>query len=203
MILLSPTRGFDPFGLFEKTEVIKKIEDVTKDHCLILWGGEDIGTSIYGQKPNRYCHNYKTSARDVLEINLVKQAVKVGAPIIGICRGAQLMCALFGGSIMQHIEDHIGGTHNVTLHDENDTVIQCNSAHHQMLLPPENAKVLASAKCTVGVGENNVAHKIDSVPEVVYFPMFKSIGIQSHPEWPNQPVDFMDYCRRKIKEYIL
>ena len=177
-------------------------KDMHKADALILWGGEDICPFLYNQKPNMYCYSQHISKRDVLEKQYVETAVDLGIPIIAICRGAQLVCALAGGTLAQHIHKH-GRSHHITLHDEGDEVIQCNSSHHQMMLPSSGAVVLASAEGTDGVDEHNEFIKYDKVNEVVWFPSINALGIQPHPEWQNSPKEFNDYIERKLKEYIL
>ena len=191
----------DPFKLFDSVCYVQKPEELNHDCCLILWGGEDIGTSIYGQKPNKYTYLERASERDLRECALVSEAVNIGIPIIGICRGAQLLCALAGGTLAQHVEGH-GRSHAVCLHDEGNTWITCNSSHHQMMLPPASAKILATGYEVVGIDENNQAIKHEHSNEVVYFPSLNALGIQPHPEWASCPKDFVDYCSRKIKEYL-
>lgn len=191
----------DPFDLFDELIVAHNADDVHGD-ALILWGGEDIGTSIYKEKPNKYCISAKPSFRDSNEIAMIEAAIKREIPIIGICRGAQLMCCVAGGSLMQHIDGHTNN-HLVTLHDEDNMRVKCNSSHHQMMMPPVSAKILASAAETTGLNQFNGVVTIPQVPEVVYFPSINGLGIQPHPEWPNCPSDFKDYCIRKIKEYLL
>ena len=204
MILYTPDsfENKDPFDIFDTVEHVKSKKDLTRDGVLILWGGEDIGTQLYNEKPNRFVSACYPSKRDLHEIDLITEAISKEIPIIGICRGAQLLCAAAGGKLMQHIDNH-NTTHTITLHDEEGSVISCNSAHHQMMMPPNNAKILASASKTTAVGSYNINHIVEEVPEVVYFPLIKGLGIQAHPEWTNCPKDFVDYCQRKIKEYIL
>lgn len=192
----------DPFNLFDSVSYISTVEDLKEGHCLILWGGEDIGTRLYGQKPNKYTYQENASQRDKHETALVSRAVALNIPIIGVCRGAQLLCALTGGALAQHVEGH-GRSHAVCLHDEGDVWITCNSSHHQMMLPPDSAKVLATSHEVIGIGENNQATRHDRGIEVVYFPTLNALGIQPHPEWSSCPVEFIDYCKRKIKEYLL
>lgn len=193
----------DPFGIFSCVQVVDKPEYLEKGRgCLILWGGEDISPSMYGEKPNKHVYTSAPSNRDQFELRLIKKAVELDIPIIGICRGAQLLCVAAGGKLAQHIEGH-GRSHAITLHDEGDVRITCNSSHHQMMLPPSNAKILATSDGTVGVNQFNQIVKHDRVNEVVYFPLVNGLGIQPHPEWDNCPKDFVDYCSRKIKEYLL
>jgi len=192
----------DPFGLFDKVIHCEKPDDLKTDGVLILWGGEDIGTEIYGEKPNRFVYSHHKSQRDNREIALVNHAIENSIPIIGICRGAQLICALAGGSLAQHIDGH-GRSHAVTLHDEGDYKSYCNSSHHQMMLPPDSAKVLATAGYTTGLDQFNMVVEHQRTNEVVWFPTINALGIQPHPEWDNCPQEFLDYCIRKIQEYVL
>ena len=194
----------DPFGIFDEVEVIhhsQQIPDKAKG-ALFLWGGEDIATSLYGERPNKYVHAFKPSARDIREIAMIRRAQQVGLPIIGICRGAQLMCAIAGGRLMQHIEGHTTHSHKVTLLDEGDVEVTSNSCHHQMMIPEKWGELLAVSGPTAAVGEFNEEHKLEYVPEVVYFPTLNGLGIQSHPEWGNCSTEFVDYCIRKIKEKL-
>ena len=204
MMLLTTSQHekYDPFGLFNGVKYVNDPKDV-KDGVLILWGGEDIGTKLYKQQPNKFCYTYEPSNRDNLELSLIHAAVENDVPIIGICRGAQLLCVASGGTLAQHIEGH-GSSHKVVLHDEGDAVISCNSSHHQMMIPDSYAKILATTnKPTFSVTENNTTMVYPQCNEVVYFPITNGLGIQPHPEWDNCPQEFIDYCSRKIKEYLL
>jgi gamma-glutamyl-gamma-aminobutyrate hydrolase PuuD len=202
MILYSASKRelLDPFGLFDAVEYIEHPENLTSG-ALILWGGEDIGTSLYGEAPNSFCMGFKPSMRDYRELHLLGQAKKHGLPVIGICRGAQLMCVKAGGKLAQHISGH-GHSHRVTLHDEGGVEITCNSSHHQMMLPDSTAKILATAGPTTGFGAHDVQYEHDRVNEVIYFPTLNGLGIQAHPEWDDCSAEFISYCRRKIKEYL-
>lgn len=136
------------------------------DDILILHGGVDINPAIYGEDPHRYTQ-HPNLQRDAIESGLYHDAVKAGARIFGICRGAQLITALNGGKLKQHIEGHTGGGHSI-LH-RNGTVIKTNSCHHQMMLPPSEDNVLGRAP--------------DGTTELVYYPETRSYGVQGHPEW--------------------
>ncbi len=203
MKLYSPSKEDDPFGLFEDVIVYKHLSDIKPDGCLILWGGEDIYPGIYGQQANKCVRTYGRSARDTREIDAINYCIKYDIPMIGICRGAQLMCAMAGGTLMQHIDDH-GYSHELTLLDEEGAKIRCNSSHHQMMMPPPSAKILAVCEQeTVVVGEHNKTSVVPVVNEVVWFPSILALGIQPHPEWESSPLAFNQYCKRKIEEFIL
>lgn len=203
MILYSPGYATNPFKeCFDSIVNIQTKHQLKANGALILWGGEDISPQLYNQRPNKFVTANIPSYRDLHESSLIKYAVKHDIPIIGICRGAQLLCAMAGGSLVQHIQGH-HKNHKIILDDENSLEIETNSSHHQMMLPPDDAVVLAYAAPTIGFDQFNNEIPIPKVNEVVYFPNMRGIGIQPHPEWASCPKEFVAYCERVIKEYIL
>ena len=191
-----------PFSNLINSKTVVKPGELKKDNILVLWGGEDIGTEIYNQMPNQYVNDYKKSTRDKEEILLVQEAIELDIPILGICRGAQLLCCLTGGWLIQHIENHVTNKHTVICENEPGKFFT-NSCHHQMMVPNADQKVLAYATSTVGIVENNNMIMIDRVPEVIHFPKIRALGIQGHPEWPSMPKHFSDYCEQLILDLIL
>lgn len=203
MILYTLDEERNPFpNIFKNIVRVKNTADIKSDGVLILWGGADIYPGMYNEKPNRFVYTYRKTDRDIHEEMAIHHCIKKNIKMIGICRGAQLMCVVAGGTLMQHIEDH-DTQHEVTLLDEDKVVIKCNSSHHQMQMPPNGAKILAVAGKTYGVNGDNNAVSIKTVPEVVWYPNIGALGIQPHPEWANSPKLFNNYCERKIKEYVL
>lgn len=96
----------------------KKI--LINNELLILSGGNDI------------LSNKKESVlRNKVEKNLIKEAIKLKIPIMGICRGAQLVNLFFDGKIRK-IESHMRSRHNLILNDNKilkDKIINVNSFH--------------------------------------------------------------------------
>lgn len=134
-------------------------------------------------------------------MGIATAAMKRGIPILGICRGAQLMCVLSGGKLMQHIEDHSRG-HDIVI-KEDGSVIHATSSHHQMMLPPQEAEILAVAtKPTKGMNQFNGYVNIQEVPEVVYFPNTNCLGVQPHPEWQSPGEPFVKYLGKIMKEKL-
>lgn len=187
--------------------------------ALIIWGGADISPSIYGHRVSKYTGATQyPSSRDMLEIALAEKAIDLQIPIIGICRGAQLMCALSGGVLVQHVEKHAGGWHSiVTKYGEE---YNCPSLHHQMMFPwayedraaPEVELIAWTPhpRSETYVGQPDAEGNEKTIvlpgpePEIAWFPTTKSLCIQSHPEFI-QAVDhpFVAYCLRLTKQYIL
>lgn len=193
-------QGEDPFKIFKEVRSIVNPMSMTgKDEALILWGGEDISPSLYNQQVVHARASSQPSARDVIESNLFKRAVELGMPIIGICRGAQLGCALSGGSLFQHIHEGHHGKHDVETKDGH--VFETSSCHHQALnLRDVDHELLAwdkGRKITVYTDK-----EMDCVviPEVAVLNQTKVFAIQGHPEWMHHDSPFVKWCANQIKE---
>ena len=176
---------------------------------LILWGGEDISPFIYGQQNCKHVYAPKTpSARDRTEISLVEEASKNNIPIIGVCRGAQLLCALAGGKLIQHVSGHAGDHPIVT----NDGVeLRTSSLHHQMLLLKDiEHKLLAWSspkRSDTYIGEDDkeieMCHEETfKEPEIVYLPKLKALCIQGHPEYMRDSDNFVKHVKTLVEEYV-
>lgn len=69
---------------------------------LILGGGVDIDPALYGSEPWQETDEADRE-RDAFEMALLEQALARGIPVLGICRGHQLLNVAFGGRLLQHI----------------------------------------------------------------------------------------------------
>jgi len=192
----------DPFNIYNDIQVAHHPNDLTKDGILLLHGGEDISPKLYGETCNKHCYKYEIGQRDVEEMALVDRAIKMDIPIIGICRGAQLLCAMDGGKLIQHVDGHTTGFHSL-LDTRTGEVLSSNSCHHQVMIPRKHNTIIAVDRRTVNcVGENNTRFITEEVPEIVYYPKLNALAIQGHPEWlPKSP--FQKYCTRLIYEFLL
>ncbi|HEY7147735.1 MAG TPA: gamma-glutamyl-gamma-aminobutyrate hydrolase family protein [Streptosporangiaceae bacterium] len=92
---------------------------------LVLSGGGDIDPARYGAAASPHTTSVNT-ARDAAELALLQAALDRGLPVLGICRGMQLINVALGGSLHQHLPDVVGhaghsprpgafGDHDVTL----------------------------------------------------------------------------------------
>ena len=97
------------------------------ESALVVWGGADINPAFYNHPQSRT--TYPGGKRDVIEWDLMNKAKELGMPLIGICRGAQMLCALAGGYLLQDVNGHHG---RHTIKTFNDEIIAVNSIHHQM-----------------------------------------------------------------------
>ena len=72
---------------------------------LLLSGGTDVDPALYGQAVDDACYEPEPQ-RDVFEMALVDAAVAAEMPVLGICRGHQLINVHGGGSLHQHVPAH-------------------------------------------------------------------------------------------------
>lgn len=150
---------------------------------VVFTGGADINPAIYGE--TAHPTTYFGDERDQREIADYKKAVEQGKAMLGICRGAQLLNCLAGGSLFQHIQ-HPGFHEIVT--DEGERFMS-NSVHHQMLRVGEGAIIKAWAEDLSPFHEHMLDGQIVNVehvarePEIVIYPERRMVLVQGHPEF--------------------
>lgn len=172
---------------------------------LVLWGGTDINPAIYGAKRHRLTQQSDTM-RDIEEEELIDAAIEKKEPIIGICRGAQFVCAKAGGTLWQHSTGH-GGAHTITVIDFETgpktytDIHNVAAGHHQIMNPGDtNCKVYGASLVPTRVWDSSDnSHELFVQPEVVFFPDINALAIQPHPEWMNKNHPFNEYLKKLIK----
>lgn len=171
---------------------------------LLLAGGGDMHPSIYGQEL-RNCNNID-SHRDLIELELIQKFINNGRPILGICRGMQVLNVAFGGDLIQELpnsqlhsyDKKLGDRiHEVTavpgsfLHTLYGGRFTVNSAHHQGAGRP-------------GKDLKYCAFSYDAAVEALECPQKKIYGVEFHPErmgFAHSRSDTVD--GRKIFEFFL
>lgn len=117
--------------------VVKDIE-VLKEQLegldgLILSGGSDIDPAFYGEEPLPQC-GYINPAVDAYSIALVKEAVRKEIPVLGICKGNQVINVAFGGSLYQDIPTSCTNVfQHVQLAPRNSPTHFINTENHSFL----------------------------------------------------------------------
>lgn len=203
--------GSYPFGdMFEEVTTVMNPEDIVNENAaLIIWGGGDISPSLYGHGVSTHTGASETpSNRDLLEVDLANKAVSLGIPVIGICRGAQIMCALSGGYLIQDCTGHTS-SHLIEDVKSKDTVVT-SSLHHQMMFPwnVEHKMIAVSSpklsRCYMTHPKDTdiITKEIEAEPEIVWFPKTKSLAIQGHPEFLSYTAALTQYCRDLINRYV-
>lgn len=204
-------QGSWPFTPFDTRVDAVANGGVTGGDVLVLWGGTDIHPSFYKAKAhpsNQVVGQDVPSKRDEIEWFLIKKAVHYGIPIIGVCRGAQMLCAFANGSLFQHVSGH-NTSHSITTFDQKEFKPQAD--HHQMMdLNGTDHQLLAwSTKKQSNYYDKEVyfRHNIDQAPdfepEVVLFPGIKALAIQPHPEWEPNDSPFVKWVNSVIENKLL
>ena len=94
--------GALPFLLPVTTEQQAIWEQVSRMDGVLLSGGYDIAPSYYGQQPHRSLGKVD-GMRDEYEMKILEAAMAQKKPVLGICRGIQLMNVYFGGTLLQDV----------------------------------------------------------------------------------------------------
>lgn len=170
----------------------------------VFTGGSDINPSLYGDKQHRL--TYTNPQRDGVEVNMYKYFLERGVPMVGICRGGQLLNVMAGGRMYQHIDKHSGGVHEITDLFTGEVIV-VNSIHHQMMMPTEKAVIIASAYLGANREwmEGEVLKRDVSKEdiEVVFYPEIKGLCFQAHPEMAGEDLQPMvDYFHKLINKYL-
>ncbi len=158
---------------------------------LVLSGGADIDPSRYGEHADPDLGEVEPD-RDAWELALLDAAASLGLPVLGVCRGLQLLNVASGGTLHQHVELDEGAGHpqwDVDGHVATHTVttvagttirslvgasIAVNSLHHQVV-------------ATVGEGLIVTAHASDDVVEGLESADGRIVAVQWHPELLAKP----------------
>ncbi len=138
---------------------------------LILSGGDDILL-----QPTETASNDPPAIRDATEYLLLKTAIAKNLPVLGVCRGTQLINAFYGGTIIALSDgSHVATEHEVSVDKGaladalNDTRLQVNSFHQQRI-------------ATLGDGLNAVARAEDGQIEAIEHESDRIAGVMWHPE---------------------
>lgn len=182
-------------------------------HGLLLAGGEDIDPRFYDDKPKAEIEKTDPD-RDRVELMLARWAVAAKMPILGICRGHQLLNVALGGSLYQDISTELGvdeihdmrgkgdgfrqkRPHQVIINPESKiarelgAVLWVNSLHHQAVARPgQGLKV-------VGVSPAGVVEAM----ELENHPF--AITVQWHPEMLVDDQIMQQVFRRFVDEAAL
>lgn len=193
----------------------------TEDFDGILFaGGEDIDPTFYGEAA-KYANVSASRDRDLLEFDVLDRARRAGLPVLGICRGSQMINVKFGGALYQDIKsdwtpeseptarlehkqpgDRTAATHSVMLTDPESLLARAfhgsfrvNSMHHQAIR-------------RVGHGLKISARSDDGLVEAIEAgegPFL--LAVQWHPEELTAHVEhrkifemFVDECRARSEQ---
>lgn len=173
-----------PVGLEAIEEVCDRLDGV------LLIGGEDVDPYLYGEEPHRQLGKVLPE-RDESELALIKHMADQDKPVLGICRGYQLMNVAFGGTIYQDVYAQLSEDllqhHQVTDLDfafhsidivgdsklaewAGTSEVRVNSLHHQAV------KEVKAPLVVTAVAKDGVIEALESTAHRFL------VGVQWHPE---------------------
>ena len=159
---------------------------------LILHGGADVAPETYGETPLKpeWCGD---AIRDRYEIGLLKEFIRQGKPVLGVCRGLQLMNVAFGGTLYQDIGTQLPGAlihRNGDLYDQNFHTIRFEPGSRLQELYPKSKEAKVNSIHHQGIrklGKGCVVEATslaDGVIEAIRLDVKGFVAaIQWHPEF--------------------
>lgn len=157
---------------------------------VVLAGGADLDPQLYGEEPHPETTGLRPE-RDAAELPLLRSALDRDLPVLGVCRGMQLMSVLAGGSLVQHLPEAVGHERHRPapgVYGLHDVRLQPGSRAHAILgdtvtVPSYHHQGLASAGSLSVTGWAD-----DDTPEVVEDPDRRfALGVLWHPEADDDP----------------
>jgi len=207
MVFMIPTVNAE--GLLRNSSI--RLRDYAKHlDGLVLQGGADVSPQSYAQVATRPEWN-GDRARDMYELELLHEFVEAGKPVLGICRGCQLINVAFGGSLYQDIASDVPDAieHVNDLYDEHRHVIHfpkgstlgpmfashpqplVNSIHHQAV------KELGRDLTVEAISGD------DSIIEAIRYRKARFVmGLQWHPEFHHNSAGELLDCTPILDSFL-
>jgi putative glutamine amidotransferase len=176
--------------LTEDAAVLRAAYDVLDGLCLA--GGNDLQPALYGQEPAAETNDY-SALRDATEQTLLRLAMRDKLPLLGICRGMELINVELGGTLYQNIDSDILGSMD---HDSSTKLRTLVDLTHTLRLKPGSKLAHILGVDTIGTnahhhqainqlgdGVEATAWTSDGVIEAIELPGYPYVvAVQSHPE---------------------
>ena len=185
--------GAEPVDLVPGTRSLPDVDG------LLLPGGWDVDPEFYGEQRDS---NLGQTDRelDQTELAMFRQARERELPVLGICRGQQVINVAMGGSLVQHLEDHdaraIGRRHLAHTidvvpsselgHAAREHKIHVNSLHHQAI------KRLGRGLHESARGEDGTVEGVESDDGLI-------VAVQCHPE---ELTTDLPWARRLFERFV-
>ncbi len=164
---------------------------------VVFTGGEDVHPSLYGKSAHK--STYAGGHRDKEEVEIFKEALYQQIPFAGICRGAQLLCVLAGGELVQDLTGHHREHLIKVLINGQYVEYSVSSSHHQnahpfdKLVEGEDFEVIGEAieplsyhysmDQEITIGREAADLNLLREPDIIWYNKINALAVQYHPEW--------------------
>lgn len=162
-------------------------------------GGTDVNPALYGEAPGARTDTPDIE-RDAYCVMLYNYARANDLPIVGICRGAQFITVMQGGSLYQHIPDHHDYTHPIMFDpayaEDTDPkgTLEVTSSHHQAMRPVGKALIIARSP-DGWVEATEYSRGTYSTSD--------ELCVQGHPEWVDKDHPFQQWFMKFIETWMV
>jgi putative glutamine amidotransferase len=187
------TAGGEPVVLQSGSDSLPDVDG------LLLPGGWDVDPALYGEEADKAVGPIDRKLDDT-ELEMFRQARANQIPVLGICRGQQVINVAMGGSLVQHLEDHdvraLGRkhlAHTIEVDPASELgraagehKIRVNSLHHQAI------RTLAPGLQQTAKGEDGTVEGVESDDGLI-------VAVQCHPE--ELTVD-LPWARRLFERFV-
>jgi gamma-glutamyl-gamma-aminobutyrate hydrolase PuuD len=150
---------------------------------LVLQGGADVSPMTYSETPTRPEWS-GDRARDVYELELLHEFVDAGKPVLGICRGCQLINVAFGGTLYQDVAADVPGA-QPHVHDLYD-------AHRHAIVFPQGSSLRKMFPRQERAVVNSIHHQA-----------VKDLGRDIHVEATSEPDGLIEAIRYQRAPFVM
>ncbi len=197
--------GANNYANWMQGEIVDSIEEA---NLVVFTGGEDVTPAFYKEPKGKYTQN--NPKRDDNENYAFDTCIKLGLPMVGICRGNQILTVFSGGRLIQH-QENPKFIHSIKTYDNKELLV--SSTHHQAAYPydmdKDSYKLLGWTEDISKFHLNGLNEEISNKPfkevEVIYFPKTNCLGIQPHPEmlYGNEEYkETIEYFRELLNKFL-
>lgn len=147
---------------------------------VVILGGDDVEPELYGQPDRRPRRTDYQRRADRTQIAVVMEAVRSRRPLLGVCRGMQLMNVALGGTLHQHVGGHRG--------PDSSRFVESRVPGLGSLSPGVRPPLLCAHHQSVdqlGQGFRVALQAADGVVEAITHDSLPFLGVQWHPEHPS------------------
>lgn len=177
-----------PIPIIEDKNNLKQYADIIDG--IIFTGGEDVTPFYYNENPTQHI-NFTSPERDEQEVELLQEVLRKNIPVLGICRGIQIINVAFGGTLYQDINSQVVGSlghspselpvhnlyHNINIQQDSRLYdifgvenLKVNSFHHQ------SVKDLGKGLKICALSADGIIEAVESTEEDFL------MAVQFHPE---------------------
>ncbi len=178
---------------------------------VFLTGGVDVDPATYGEEPHELCGK-TDAARDWTELRLIRWAMQDQKPILGVCRGIQVLNVAAGGTLYQDVEAQFQGGMKHDYFPPSDGYQRDSIIHDATIAPDSRLEQILGLK---NVSVNSMHHQgiktlAPGFQPTAYAPDGLIEGIEGSGEWflvgvqwhPEELVDGRPDMKRLFSAFV-